>query len=103
MKALDTIHKGEKGAEAKETIYRNFDYGPLNIIKKFDGTHPKVMKDWINKFDWTNELQYSGKPSKTRKKHAHEKLKYRILSFVENILLGGNTIGGFKNYTLLKR
>ena len=103
MKALDTIHKGEEGAQKKETMYRNFDYGPLNQLQKFDETHPEVMKDWIAKFDWKDELQYSGKPSKTRKKHAHENLKYRVLTFIENNLLGGRNIGGFKNYILLRK
>lgn len=103
MRALDTIHKGESGAEKKEKTYRNFDYGPLSQLAKFEETHPKVMNEWIKKFDWEHELQHSGKPSKTRKKHAHERLKYRLLTWIENNLLGGKTIGGFKNYILLKR
>jgi len=103
MKALDTIHKGEEGAQKKETIYRNFDYGVLNKLQKYSGTHPEVMKDWMSKFDWQNELQYTGKASKTRKKHAHEKLKYRFLTFIENNFLGGESLGGFKNYNLLNK
>jgi len=103
MKALDTIHKGEEGAEKKETIYRNFDYGVLNKLKKYTDEHPKVMQEWMLTFNWKDELQYAGKASKTRKKHAHEKLKYRILTFIENNLMGGKSIGGFKNYKLLKK
>ena len=61
------------------------------------------MKEWMKKFDWKNELQFSGKPSKNRKRHAHENLKYRLLTWIENHLLGGKAIGGFKNYILLKR
>jgi hypothetical protein len=103
MKALDTIHKGEDGAEKKEKLYRNFDYGPLNQLQEFTETHPEVMKEWKAKFDWKDELQYSGKPSPTRKKHAHERFKYRFLTFIENNLLGGRNLGGFKNYILLNR
>jgi hypothetical protein len=102
MRALDTIHKGESGTEKKSDFYRKFDYGPLNQLAIFDKTHPEVMKEWIKKFDWQDELQYFGKPSKTRKKHAHEKLKYRLLTWVEQYLLKGKTLGGFKNYILLK-
>jgi len=103
MKALDTIHKGSSMAEEMALKNRNFDYGPLNKLKKFTETHPAVMKEWIAKFDWKDQLQYSGKPQKTRKKHKHEQLKYRIISCFENSFLRGNTIGGFKNYRLLKR
>ncbi len=103
MKALDTIHKGEEGAQKKETIYRNFDYGVLGKLQKYNDTHPQVMQEWMNKFDWKNELQYTGEASKARKKHAHEKLKYRVLTFIENNLLGGENLGGFKNYNLLNK
>ncbi|MGK0436529.1 MAG: hypothetical protein ACJAX0_000766 [Flavobacteriales bacterium] len=34
--------------------------------------------------------------------HPHEKLKYRVTSWVEKNLLGGELIGGFKNYNLKK-
>ena len=103
MKALDTIHKGEEGIDTKETRYRNFDFGPLNQLQKFTGTHPEVMKDWIAKFDWKDELQFVGKPSNTRKKHAHERIKYRFLTWIENSFLGGRNLGGFRNFILLKR
>jgi hypothetical protein len=103
MKALDTIHKGEEGAQKKETIYRNFDYGVLNKLQKYNDTHPQVMQEWMSKFDWKDDLQYTGKASKTRKKHAHERLKYRFLTFIENNLLGGESLGGFKNYNLLNK
>ena len=103
MKALDTIHKGEAGAQKKENVYRNFDYGPLNKLQNFNGTHPEVMKEWIAKFDWKDELQYSGELSGTRKKLAHEIFKYRFLTWIENNLLGGRNLGGFKNHILIKK
>jgi hypothetical protein len=103
MKALDTIHKGEEGAQKKENTYRNFDYGVLNKLQKYNDTHPQVMQEWISKFNWKDELQFTGKAAKTRKKHAHEKFKYRFLTFIENNLLGGESIGGFKNYKLLNK
>ena len=35
--------------------------------------------------------------------HKHEKLKARVLTFIEQrILRGKTTLGGFKNYTLLR-
>lgn len=99
-KALDTIHKGaDKVEELEKRRYYDFDYGPLDRLALFDGTHPAVMKEWIEKFDWQDELQYSGKIPSHRKKHKHERCKYRILTFIEERLFGGRTIGGFRNYT----
>ncbi len=103
MKALDTIHQGNSEAERRAQRNRNFDYGPLNQLQKFEGTHPEVMQEWIKRFDWQDELQYQGKPSKNRLKHPHEKLKYRAATFLENNFLAGKTLGGFKNYILLNK
>lgn len=104
-KALDTIHKGK---EKVDDLYKNqkdyFDYGPLGMCAPFTETHPEVMKEFISKFDWQDQLNYSKKDiHPNRKKQKHEKLKYRILTFLENNLLGGKVIGGFKNYILLKK
>lgn len=101
--ALDTIHKGSKKVQK---IYENqpkeFDFGALNKLGTFTETHPKVMTEWIARFDWKDKLQYDGKPNQFRKKHKHERLKYRITSWLEQNLRGGKHIGGFKNYILLK-
>lgn len=103
-KALDTIHKGEKKVSA---TYKDraelFDYGALSGLKKFKGSHPKVMKDWIEKFDWQDALYEKGRRNVDRDKFKHEKLKYRLLTFLEQNLLKGKQIGGFKNYILLKK
>ncbi|MFH2096257.1 MAG: hypothetical protein ABIJ16_11170 [Bacteroidota bacterium] len=102
-KALDTIHKGEeKVRELEEQGAYVFDYGPLNKIPEFRGTHPAVMKDWIEKTGWKDKLQYSGKIKPGRRKHKHERCKYRMLSYIENTFLKGRTIGGFKNYILVR-
>jgi hypothetical protein len=92
---------GEAKGYALQTDY--FDYGPLNRLKVYNDTHPATMKEWIARFDWKDKLQYEGKPNPARKKHKHETLKDRVLTFVEQKFLGGRLIGGFKNYNLLKR
>jgi hypothetical protein len=103
-KALDTIHKG---AMRTELMYQQqaaeFDYGPLNRLELFRGTHPHVMRKMISKMDWSNKLQYFGKPDPNRKPHKHEKLKYRFLSFIEKRFNNGNQVGGFKNYKLVRK
>jgi hypothetical protein len=77
-----------------------FDYGSLAKVPVFNGTHPAVMKDWIAGMDWRDQLQYTGK---SRTKHRHDSFKYRLLTFIEQKILGGRQLGGFKNYILLRR
>jgi len=103
-KALDTIHKGTKrveevwkGAEAQ------FDYGPLGKTSVFTGTHPKVMDDMIAQFNWHDQLRETGAYPTNRDLFKHEKLKYKIVTWIEQNLWGGKMIGGFKNYILLKK
>lgn len=79
-----------------------FDYGPLNRLAEYKDTHPSSMSEWISRFNWRDKLQYEGHPNPRREKHKHETLKDRVLTFVEQNLLGGRIIGGFKNYNLLK-
>jgi len=102
-RALDSVHWGLKRAqEYYETAAKEFDYGPLNLLASFKGTHPKVMEQMIAKMNWKDKLQYSGKPNQFREPHKHERLKYRFLSFIQKYLTGGKQIGGFNNFILVK-
>lgn len=100
-KALDSIHKKE---EEVRKLYQGqqetFDYGPLNLAATFKGTHPAVMQEWIQKFNWSDQLYEKGKIPTNRPRFKHEKMKYRLLTFIEQKLLRGKTIGGFRNYIL---
>lgn len=99
MQSLDTIHHGKKKMDERyRDVPRDFDYGPLNRLGKFTGTHPQVMQEFIKQFNWADKLQYNGQPDPTREKHKHEKLKYRLLSFLEQKILLGTKIGYFKNF-----
>jgi glycosyltransferase involved in cell wall biosynthesis len=102
-RALNTLHWGIKRAEDHyEKAPKEFDYGPLNLLASFKGMHPKVMEQKIKKMDWKDKLQYQGKSNPSREPHKHERLKYRLLSLIEKYLNGGEQIGGFRNYILLK-
>jgi hypothetical protein len=83
--------------KAQKTI----DYGPMSQVPEFKGTHPKVMSERISQLDWQKALQQDGKPDPKRAKYKHEKLKYRLRSWLEINLLRGREIGGFKNYKLV--
>jgi hypothetical protein len=98
--------RNHKGTDVADNMYKNlpkyFDYGPLNQIAEFKGTHPNVMHERINKIDWKDKLQYSGTRNKNRMPHKHERLKYKVVSLFEKVFNGGEQIGTFKNYELLK-
>ena len=96
-----TTHK--RGNEMASSIFKNepdvFNYGNLSKLCIFKETHPEVMKDFIKQFNWQNQLYPKNKQVTNFK---HDKLKYRILSFIEQKIWSGNQIGGFKNYHLIK-
>jgi hypothetical protein len=79
-----------------------YDYGRMDFCKVFTHSHPAVMAETIAKHNWKELLRYSGPNVIGRKPNKHEKPKYRILSWIEENILGGRTIGGFKNYKALK-
>jgi glycosyltransferase involved in cell wall biosynthesis len=102
-RALDSVHWGLKRAKDHyDKGPEEFDYGPLDLLGKFNGTHPAVMEEMISRFNWEDKLQLSRKPNKYREPHKHETFKYRLISMIEKIFYGGRTIGGFKNYRLVK-
>ena len=81
-----------------------FDYGNITKFKRFSGTHPAVMKDWIEKFGWDEQLRKTGPARSLNKLQLkHDNLKYRIVSWVEKNLFFGKKLGNFGNYIKLKR
>lgn len=100
---FDTNHRGkEKAKEKYDKLPGEFDYGNLEKIAKFKGSHPKVMNKKIAELDWKHKLYKKDNINKEREMHKHEKFRYRLQSFVENTFLGGKKIFSFKNYNLLK-
>lgn len=97
-----TYHGKEATQKRFEKEADQFDYGPLNKVRRFKDSHPAVMKDWIQKLDWKDQLQYSGKRKKKAQPPKHEKLKYRILTWIESNLLAGKRLGEFQNYKRIR-
>lgn len=101
-KSFHAIHKGTAHAEQ---IYQerseSFDYGNMNRCRRFNGTHPAVMKHVIEKFDWGDALHFERGYTPARPKMKHEKLKYRILSFIERHFFGGRPLFGYSNWKRL--
>ena len=105
-KAFHTIHWGKNEAKKyHEDEPEYFDYGPLDRLPVYRGTHPEVMKDRISEMDWEDKLQYSGEPNPNRKKHKHETLRNKILTAIEQKLerkFGGKIyLSMHRNYKLL--
>jgi len=107
IKVFSTNHRGKASVDKQisEHLYdKIFDYGNLSCLTRFDGSHPAVMKEWKDQFNWKNQLRYTGQRNATNPiRNKHEKFKYRAISWIEKYLLFGNRLGEFKNYILLKR
>jgi hypothetical protein len=84
-----------------KVISDKYDYGPLDEVAIFTDSHPAVMKKWISKFNWQDEL-YS-KSKSNIKIHKHQSMRVKILTWLEGILYNHkDSIGGFKNYNIIK-
>jgi len=99
QREFETTHHGSEIAERNYGDHMNFSYGSLQKLQKFTKSHPAVMQPWIEKCAWKDQLQYTGTSSVV---HKHDKCKYRTLTWIEQHLLGGRQLGGFKNYKLKK-
>jgi hypothetical protein len=89
--------------DEKQLHDMTFDYGVLGRLPKFKGSHPSVLRDKIARFDWKEQLQYTGKRNRNRLPHKHEKFRYRFISFIEKYLLFGRPVGEFENYNLIRK
>ena len=101
IKAFTTNHRGRIRVEEmikNKEFNMSYDYGPLNSVPVFKESHPAVMNEWIAKFDWQNQLRQSGRISINKPRSKHNRLKYRIISFIEKNLLFGMRLGEFRNY-----
>ncbi len=81
----------------------DFDYGRLDYCKVFKKTHPKVMEKRIAAMDWGKKLRFSGPTTLGRSKMKHERLKYRIINFIEEKLPFSIRLGGFNNFDILEK
>ncbi|GAB3272466.1 hypothetical protein GCM10027347_44130 [Larkinella harenae] len=69
---------------------QHFDYGEVDSLALFEGTHPAVMQPRIKRMDWQFDFDIRQK-----------KLSYknRLLKAIENLI--GWRIGEYRNYKLL--
>ena len=101
MKAKNDVAVLNYSNEKWQDYSINFDYGRVDFCKLFTKTHPKTMQNRIKDLYWSNLLRHAGPTNINRPKMKHERLKYRMLIYIEEKLLGGYVLGGFKNYILI--
>ena len=106
IRAFRINHHGKErvGEQDKKKLYDNlYDYGNLSVLPEFTGSHPSVMKEWIAKYNWKEQLRFNG-PAGTLNplRNKHDRLKYRIISWIEKKLLFNTRLGEFKNYKIIK-
>ncbi|HQX42943.1 MAG: hypothetical protein KA251_08000 [Saprospiraceae bacterium] len=101
-RAMDKMyHDPNKVEDDYNKKSTNFDYGNLSRLNVFEETHPEVMGNFIRKFNWGHELNYTPDYKPQRVLMKHEKLKYRLLTFVEKHFLGGRHLFGYKNWKVI--
>ncbi len=89
-------HSDDKSGKAKNNDW--FNYGDMNKIPVFKQTHPKVMYPLIDELFWKDKLYFGNAPEIERPLMKHERLKYKMLSFIENKFLKGNQLFANHNY-----
>ena len=67
-----------------------FDYSEIDVLKSFDGTHPKVMRERIAETNWKFDYDLSCN---------NMRFKDKLKKFLENL---GVSFGQYKNYKILK-
>jgi hypothetical protein len=93
--AFATLHAGAAAADVQfGDLDREFDFGELHGRARFSGTHPAVMRARIAAKDW------EVRPGRRRQRH--DTLRIRLLSFIENRVLGFR-LGEHRNYILLSQ
>jgi hypothetical protein len=102
-RVFEGIHQGEKRAEEMLSQEGSeFDFGNMSHLSVYRHTHPAVMDERIRLFNWGDQLRRTTNQSSVAR-HKHERLKYRVLTFIEQTFLGGRQIMSFKNYRLARK
>lgn len=100
----DAIHGGREvaPADAAAAALPAWDYGPLGELPRFTGTHPQVMQGFLAHPDWRSWLDQGRRRRGDPVRHKHERLKYRLLSWLERRFTDNRELFGWKNYVLAR-
>ena len=90
-------HDDEWMKEKHSDSGRPWDYGPLDRVPVFNGSHPEIMRNRISTKDWNAE-DYSDPDNPPDLEHL--RLSCRIHSALEKLI--GRKIGGYSNWIQVK-
>jgi len=90
VKSFHALWHTPEEIEKMQLAESDFDYSKIDSLRIFEGTHPNVMQDRIEKADWNFQFNV------VEKRHS---FKNRILLLIEN--LTGWRIGEYKNYKII--
>ncbi len=107
IRSFSINHRGRDAVQLmdrQEMFMGGFDYGNLNFVSVYRGSHPAVMKDWMQQFSWSDRLRFTGqRRSLNPITSKHDRIRYRVISWIEKHILSGRRLGEFRNYILLNR
>jgi glycosyltransferase involved in cell wall biosynthesis len=91
--ALDRLHHPEAWVQRRHPQPElAFDYGPLEHLRRYEETHPAVMREWIAGKTWeAADYRRAGTL------HEHNRRSVRALTWMEDHLLR-HRLGEYRNY-----
>ena len=102
-KYFSITHRGIKSTKYEYRKYdEQYDYGRIDFCIRFKDKHPSTMSKKISEIYWEKNLRFSGPAVLGRPRAKHEKIKYRLIIFIERFFFRGKVVSGHKNYNLLK-
>jgi hypothetical protein len=87
---LERLYHGDAARE--RLLARGFEYDPGEKLRRFEGTHPAPMREWVEREDWA----FEPRPRRLRAGHVREDL----LDLFEAAT--GVRLGEYKNYQLVR-
>ncbi|MBP6428765.1 MAG: hypothetical protein KA273_00010 [Bacteroidales bacterium] len=90
IKFFNSLWHDQKWLEKNIAPVDQFDYSVIDSLKLFNGTHPEVMQDRIERVNWKFDFDPTTK---------NFGLKTKILHKIEN--LTGWRVGEYKNYRII--
>ena len=91
--AVRKYYNGSEDTVSRQAIDQEFNYsGNYDSLARFEGTHPQVMQERINRLNWKVDADL---------KRVRMKPRYRLLHFIEETT--GIRLFEYRNYSLLRK
>jgi hypothetical protein len=87
---FERLYRGDAARESR--LASGFDYDPGEKVRRFQGTHPAPMAEWVTREDW----EFNPRPRSLRPGHLREDL----LDLFERAT--GIRVGEYRNYELVR-